>query len=49
MIERLNNIEKRYNEITDLLSSEEVLKDIKKTTSLSKEQASLRENYEAYF
>ncbi len=48
MIERLNNIEKRYNEITDLLSSEEVLKDIKKTTSLSKEQASLRENYEAY-
>ena len=48
MIERLQNIEKRYNELVDLLSNPEVLSDIKKTTELSKEQASLRENYEAY-
>lgn len=48
MIERLENIEKRYNEITAELSNPEVFGDIKKTTSLSKEQASLRESYEAY-
>ncbi len=48
MIERLQNIEKRYNELVELLSNPEVLSDIKKTTELSKEQASLRENYEAY-
>ena len=48
MIERLQNIETRYNEITKLLSDPEVLSDIKKTTELSKEQSTLRENYEAY-
>ena len=48
MIERLENIEKRYNEIMDILTNPEVLGDIKKTMALSKEQASLRENYEAY-
>ncbi len=48
MIERLENIEKRYNEIIDLLSKQEILSDIKKTTALSREQASLKENYEAY-
>ena len=48
MIERLENIEKRYNEIMEELTSPEVLGDIKKTMELSKEQASLRENYEAY-
>ena len=48
MIERLQNIETRYNELTELLSNPEVLSDIKKTTELSKEQSSLRENYEAY-
>ena len=48
MIERLENIEKRYNEIMDILTKPEVLGDIKKTMALSKEQASLRENYEAY-
>ena len=46
MIERLENIEKRYNEIMDELSKPEVLSDIKKTMELSKEQSSLRENYE---
>ena len=48
MIERLENIEKRYNEIIDLLSKQEILSDIKKTTALSREQATLKENYEAY-
>ena len=48
MIERLENIEKRYNEIMEELTRPEVIGDIKKATELSKEQASLRENYEAY-
>ena len=48
MIERLENIEKRYNEIMDILTKPEILGDIKKTMELSKEQAGLRENYEAY-
>ncbi|MBE6149366.1 MAG: peptide chain release factor 1 [Firmicutes bacterium] len=48
MIERLQNIENRYNEINDLLMSPEVISDIKKTMELSKEQSSLRESYEAY-
>ena len=48
MIERLQNIEARYNEIMDELMSPEVLSDIKRATALSKEQASLKENYEAY-
>jgi len=48
MIERLENIERRYNEIMEELTSPETLGDIKKTMELSKEQASLRENYEAY-
>lgn len=48
MIERLENIEKRYNEIMNELTDSNVLSDIKKTMELSKEQSSLRENYEAY-
>ena len=48
MIERLQNIENRYNEINELLMSSEVISDIKKTMELSKEQSSLRESYEAY-
>ena len=48
MIERLQNIETRYNELTELLSNPDVLSDIKKTTELSKEQSTLKENYEAY-
>ena len=48
MIERLENIEKRYNELMEMLSDPIVLGDIKKTMELSKEQASLKENYEAY-
>ena len=48
MIERLENIEKRYNEIMEELTNPEILGDIKKTTELSKEQSSLKENYDAY-
>ena len=48
MLERLQVIEERYNTITKELSNPEVLNDIKKTTVLAKEQASLREAFEAY-
>ncbi|MDD4027975.1 MAG: peptide chain release factor 1 [Bacilli bacterium] len=43
MIERLNDIEKRYNEISEELSKQDIILDIKKATELSKEQKSLEE------
>ncbi len=48
MIERLNNIETRYNEITKELMDPEVISNIKKTLELTKEQSTLKEAYEAY-
>ena len=48
MIERLQTIENRYNELTEELMKPENISDIKKTMSLSKEQSSLRDAYEAY-
>lgn len=48
MLERLQNIENRYNEITIELTKPEVISNIKETTILSKEQSSLREAYDAY-
>ena len=48
MIERLEAIYKRYNELTDMLMSPDVISDIKKTLELTKEQASLKDSYEAY-
>ena len=48
MIERLNAIENRYNEITEELMKPENISDIKKATSLSKEQASLKDAYDTY-
>ena len=48
MIERLENIEKRYNELTQELMNPEVISNIKKTLELTKEQSSLTEAYEAY-
>jgi peptide chain release factor 1 len=48
MIERLQNIENRYNEINESLMNPEIVSDIKKTMELSKEQSSLKEAYEAY-
>jgi len=48
MLERLINIETRYNELNELLVSPEVVTDIKKMTELSREQSGLREPYNAY-
>lgn len=48
MIERLQIIESRYNEINDLLTKPEIISDIKNMTNLSKEQANLKEAYIAY-
>ena len=48
MLERLKAIEEKYNELSEELSKPEVLSDIKKTLELSKEQASLKDAYDAY-
>ncbi len=48
MKERLQVIEQRYNELTLELTKPEVLEDIKKTLELTKEQASLKDAYDAY-
>lgn len=43
MIERLQQLEARYNKISDLLMDQTVTSDIKRVTELSKEQRSLEE------
>ena len=48
MINRLENIKKRYDEINELLSSEEITSNIKKLTELSKEQATLRDAVDCF-
>lgn len=48
MHERLENIESKYNTLTEELMKPEVISDIKKAMELSKEQSSLKEAYEAY-
>ena len=48
MLERLIAIEEKYNELSKELSKPEVLSDIKKTLELTKEQASLKDAYDAY-
>jgi len=48
MLERLEQILNRYNEIDSLMVSPEVISDIKKMTELSKEQSSIRETVETY-
>ena len=48
MIERLENIEKRYLELQEEIMKPEVLSDIKKTLDLTKEQAALKDAYEGY-
>ena len=48
MINRLEAIEKRFNEISDELSNPEVVSDIKKMTELSKEQRRLTPTVEIY-
>ena len=48
MIERLDSIEKRYNELTQVLMDPEIGSDIKRMTEASKEQASLQAAYDLY-
>lgn len=48
MIERLENIEKRYNELTEEIMKPEVLSNVKETLKLTREQASLKDAYNAY-
>ncbi len=48
MIERLNAIEERYEEINSLLMSPDVVSDIKRLTELSKEQRSIEETVEIF-
>ena len=48
MENRLENILKRYNELTQILTSPEVLNDFEKLKKLSKEQKDLEETVEVY-
>lgn len=48
MIERLQAIEERYQELEQQLMNPEVVSNIKKATEISKEQSSLRDAYDAY-
>ena len=48
MLERLENIEKRYLEIENEMLRPDVISDIKKAMTLSKEKASLQEAYDLY-
>jgi len=48
MNERLMMIEKRYNEISEMLQSGEVVKDVKKMTALMKEMRGLEKIVEVY-
>lgn len=48
MIDRLEATLEKYNSLTEELSKPEVLSDVKKMTSLSKEQASLADIIEKY-
>ena len=45
---KLQEIEKRYNDINEELMKEDVVSDVKKYTKLSKEQAKLKAAYDAY-
>lgn len=45
---KCQEIEKRYNEISDMMSLEEVASDSKQYTKLSKEQASIKGAFDAY-
>jgi peptide chain release factor 1 len=48
MIERLETIEKRYNELNNELMNPETISNIKKTLELTKEQSLLTDAYEVY-
>jgi peptide chain release factor 1 len=48
MIERLEAIEKKYNELQEEIMKPEVLSNVKKTLEITKEQGMLKEAYEVY-
>ena len=48
MLERLKAIEEKYNELSEELSKPEILSNIKETLRLTKEQAFLKDAYDAY-
>lgn len=48
MLERLENIEKRYNELNNELMKPEIISNLQETLRLTKEQASLKEVYNKY-
>ena len=48
MIERLQNIERRYNELTEEMMKPEVISNVKEALKLTREQASIKDAYEAY-
>ena len=48
MIERLETIEKKYNELNEELMKPEIISNVKETLRLTKEQAELREAYNVY-
>ena len=48
MLERLQAIEDKYNELNNELMNPDVISNIKRTLEITKEQASLRDAYEIY-
>ena len=48
MLERLQTIENRYNELNEELMKPEIISNVKETLKLTREQASLKEAYNAY-
>ncbi len=48
MIDKLKNLSDRYLEISNLLTQEEVVSDVKRLTELSKEQSRLKKAHELY-
>ena len=48
MLERLMMIEKRYLELKEELMKPEIISDVKETLKRTKEQALLKDAYEAY-
>jgi peptide chain release factor 1 len=48
MIERLQAIEEKYNSLTEELMKPETISNVKRTLEITKEQANLKEAYDAY-
>ena len=48
MLERLISIEEKYNDLTKELMKPEIISNVKETLRLNKEQAALKDAYEAY-